>query len=433
MSLFGRISQAFRFGSSGGDSVLRRVLGSLSNDSGVSITTDSVMGISAVYRAVQLNAETVASLPVNTYVESSQGPVQARGSQVDTLVRVSPNADQTPMEFWEQIFGCCELYGEGMALKHWSDDRSRVVAITPMHPLRMRDVENSTRTAWWWEYTQSDGSTLNLSPDDVLHIPTFSLNGRRGISRLEAARQALGLAIAAEKTSAGMFSKGLRNAGFLETGHPLTSDQREELEKIMQKFVGNSGAGSLMVLEGGMKFSPLTVSARDAELLISRKFQIEEIGRYWGTPPVLLGHAVEGQTMWGTGVDSIIQSWMTLGLNQRLRRSQQAIQKRLMTPAERSEGLYVRYNADALLAVNSTARIGFITNAVQNTILTPNEGRALLERGAMEGGDNLLAQVNLALLKNLGDNEVQQVQQVRSAIRTLLIESPPSEQTYSIT
>lgn len=432
MSLIGRISQTFRFGSGHGDGMLRRLFG-LSNEAGEVITTDSVMGISAVYRAVQLNAETVASLPANIFVETDSGPTLARGSQVDTLVRVSPNADQTPMEFWEQLFGCAELYGEGMALKHWNDARTRVVAITPLHPLRMRDIDNPQRTAWYWEYTDFDGNRHQYSPDDVLHMPGFSLSGRRGMSRLEVARQALGLAQSADRTAASMFRRGLRNAGFLETNTALTDDQRKQLEGHLEKFTGPSGSGSLMVLEGGMKFAPLTMSARDAELLMSRKFQIEEIGRYWGTPPVLLGHAVEGQTMWGTGVDSIIQSWQTLGLNHRLRRYQAAIQKRLMTPAERAEGLYVRYNADALLAVNSTARINFITQAVQNSILTPNEGRALLERGAMAGGDKLLAQVNLALLENLGDNEANQVQKARDAIRTLLLEGPKNEPAKTIT
>lgn len=193
----------------------------------------------------------------------------------------------------------------------------------------------------------------------------------------------------------------------------------------MSQYMGAANAGGLMILEGGMKFNALNMSAQDAELLLTRKFEIEELGRWFGMPPILLGHAVDGQTMWGSGVDSIIQSWMTLGLNQRLRRVQQVIQKRLMTPSERAEGLYVRFNADALLAVNSTARIGFITQAVQNSILTPDEGRALLERGAMPGGDQLLAQVNLVPLGQLGDKQAQEVQ-LRAAFRSWLgIEDKP--------
>lgn len=397
----------------------------IGNAAGQVVTPESALSLSAVYRAVRLTGETVASLPVNCYVEEGSGPVLARGSQVDTLIRVSPNADQTPMEFWEQMVGCMELLGEGAARKHWNIGRTRVVAIEVIDPRRLRDVENPQGTAWWWEYTNFRGEKIELRQDDVLHLPGFSMQGRRGISAVAVARETLGLALAANKTAGNLFKSGMRNSGFLETGQVLDEGDREKLTKIMSQYMGAANAGGLMILEGGMKFNALNMSAQDAELLLTRKFEIEEIGRWFGMPPILLGHAVDGQTMWGSGVDSIIQSWMTLGLNQRLRRVQQVIQKRLMTPSERAEGLYVRFNADALLAVNSTARIGFITQAVQNSILTPDEGRALLERGAMPGGDQLLAQVNLVPLGQLGDKQAQEVQ-LRAAFRSWLgIEDKP--------
>lgn len=395
------------------------------NKAGQLVTAETAMSLSAVYRAVRLTAETVASLPVNCYVDGGAGPMLERGSDVDNLIRVSPNADQTPMEFWEQMVGCMELLGEGAARKHWNVGRTRVVAVEVIDPRRLRDVENAQGTAWWWEYTNHLGQRIELSQADVLHLPGFSMQGRRGISAVSIARETLGLALAANETASKLFKSGMRNSGFLETGAVLEDTDREKLEKIMSEYMGAGNAGGLMILEAGMKFTPLNMSAADAELLLTRKFEIEEIGRWFGMPPILLGHAVEGQTMWGSGVDSIIQSWMTLGLNQRLRRVQQVVQKRLMTPAERAAGLYVRFNADALLAVNSTARIGFITQAVQNSILTPDEGRALLERGSMPGGDQLLAQVNLVPLSQLGDKQAQEVQ-VRAAFRSWLgIEDKP--------
>ena len=389
------------------------------NWSGEQVTAQRAMQLSAVWRAVRLTAETVASLPRNCYVEGRSGPELERGGETDNLIRVSPNADQTPMEFWEQLIGCMELIGEGAARKHWNVGRTRVVAVTIMDPHRLRDVDNAAGTDWYWKYHDPKGREIDLSRDDVLHLPGFSLAGRRGYSTVSFGAQTMGLALAAEKTAGRLFKSGLRNSGFLNTGSVLAEGDREKLEKIMADYMGSSNAGGMMILEGGMTFTPMNMSAQDAELLLTRRFQIEEIGRWFGMPPILLGHAVDGQTMWGSGVDSIIQSWQTLGLSQRLRRVQEVVQKRLMTPAERSRGLYCRFNADALLAVNSTARINFITQAVQNSILTPDEGRALLERGTMPGGDQLLAQVNLVPLDRLGDTGGQS-QQVRSALRSFL-------------
>lgn len=361
MSIFSNIGQRFGLKDRG---IWGHFFGA-SSSAGQVVTPDSAMGISAVYRAVRLTAETVASLPVDTYIETATGPKVERGNDTSNLIRVSPNADQTPMEFWEQVMGCQELLGEGAARKHRDFSGRRTVALEVLDPRRLIDRENPQGTSWWWEYTDRRGNKIELSPDEVLHCPGFSMQGRRGISSVSVARQTLGLAQAANQTAGNLFKNGMRNSGFLQTGAVLQDPDRARLTKIMEEYMGSANAGGLMILEAGMTFQNMSMSAQDAELLLTRKFEIEEIGRWYGMPPILLGHAVDGQTMWGSGVDSIIQSWLTLGLNQRLRRTQQVIGKRLMNVEERAAGLYTRFNADALLAVNSTARIGFITNAVQ--------------------------------------------------------------------
>lgn len=386
---------------------------------GEAVTAERAMQLSAVYKAVRLTAETVATLPVSVYVDNDGDPKVERGGEVDQLIRVSPNADQSPVEFWEQMIGNMELLGEGAARKHWNAGRTRVVAIEPLDPRRLRDVDNAARTDWRWEYRDDRGRLIDLSRDDVFHIPGFSIGGRRGISTVQMGAQTMSLAIAAEKTAGRLFASGLRNSGFLETGQVLSPKDRTRLEEIMADYMGAGNAGGLMILEGGMSFKDMNMTAQDAELLLTRKFEIEEIGRWFGIPPVLLGHAVEGQTMWGSGVESIYQSWLTLGLRQRLVRTQGAIQKRLMSAVDRARGAYVRFNPDALLAVNSTSRMNVITQAVQNSILTPDEGRALMERGKMPGGDQLLAQVNLVPLSTLGDTS-QPAAQARSALRSFL-------------
>lgn len=395
------------------------------NWAGEAVTPQKAMMLSAVNRAVRLTAETKASLPVGMFTDDGSGPVQERGGDTDLLMRVSPNADQSPMEFWEQMYGCQELVGEGLARKHWNFNRTRVVALTLMDPTRARDIDNPQGTDWRWEYTDPRGRKIDLPREDVFNLPGFSLGGRRGMSTVAYGAQTMSLAMAAEKTAGKLFASGLRNSGFLNAGQVLNPEDREKLEKIMREYMGAANAGGMMILEGGMTFTPMNMSSVDAELLLTRRFQIEDTGRWFGMPPILLGHAVDGQTMWGSGVDSIIQAWMTLGLRQRIVRTQQAVAKRLMTSEERARGLYCKMNADALLAVNSAARINFITQAVQNSLLTPDEGRALLERGSMPGGDQLLAQVNLVPLAMLGDNGSQDAQ-LRSAFRSWLgIEDKP--------
>lgn len=391
------------------------------------VTLETSLSIAAVYRAVRLNAETTAALPLPFYQNTPNGPKLATGSQTESLLRQSPNADQTPVEFLEQLNACQDLLGEGIALKHWNDTRTRVVAITILDPRRCEDVDNVTKTDWFWRYTDQRGRRFEYDRKDILHIPGFSMIGRRGVSGMRVARETLGLALAANEAASTIFASGLRNSGFLKTGKILEDQDRNRLEKILKGYMGSTNAGGLMILEAGMEFQALNMSAEDAQLLVTRKFEIEEIGRWFGVPPILLGHAVDGQTMWGSGVESIIQSWLSFGLSQRLVRIESAIKKRLMTPDEIGAGLYPRFNADALLALNTSGRINVLSQSVQNSLMTPDEARGRLELPKMSGGDKLLAQVNLVPLEKLGDNGSSD-QQAKAAFRSWLgMEEKPNE------
>lgn len=382
---------------------------------GEPVTPQGAMQLSAVWAGIRLTAQTLASMPKATFETTANGPVAVQGSDVDTLIRVSPNEDQTPQEFWEQIIGCQELVGDGMAWKRRIGRRT--VAMTLMDPLRT-DLRENAAGGWEYRYTDPKGFLHILAPADVFHLKNFSLGGPRGMSTIAYGAQTMSLARAAQKSAGRLFKSGMRNAGFINTQQVLEEPDRKRLHEILGEYASGQNEGGFMLLEAGMTWQAMGMSAKDAELLLTMRFSIEELGRWLGLPPILLGHAVEGQTMWGSGVDAIIQAWLTLGLNQRVTRVEQAIAKRLMLPEERAR-LYVKLNTDALLRVNSTSRATFLATMVQNGLLTRDEGRELLERGKMPGGDQLTAQVNLVPLAQLGQSSPAD-QAARSALRAWL-------------
>lgn len=395
----------------------------LQNWSGATVTPQTAMTISAVWRAVRLTAETIATLPAGVFENGADGPQRVIGGPTDSLLS-TPNDEQTSVEFWEQMIGCLELLGNGIARKLRIGPR--VVALLVMDPMRTR-LERNVQGVLVYRYTDHQGRELILSPDDVLHLRGFSMFGPVGMSTVSYGAQTMGLSLASEKASGRLFASGLRSSGFVNTGQVLNEDDRKRLSNILDQYTGADKAGGIMLLEGGMEFKQISMSSQDAELLLTRRFEIEEVGRWFGMPPILLGHAVDGQTMWGSGVDAIIQAWLTLGLNQRLVRVEKAWEKRVMTPAESSR-YYTKWNSDALLRVNSLARIQFLASAVQNGLMDRDEARALLELGKRPGGDILTAQVNLAPLDQLGQSsgDVAAATALKATARRFLgIEDPP--------
>ncbi len=158
-----------------------------------------------------------------------------------------------------------------------------------------------------------------------------------------------------------------------------------------------------MPLPPGFSFKALGLSPEDAQLLETRRFSVEEICRWFGVFPILIGHSAQGQTMWGSGIEQIVLAWLTLGLGTEFERIEQAIEKQLIQPAEQGR-LYVQHNAESLLRADSASRAALYGALGQNGVASRNYMRAKenMEPYAGEGGDVLTVQSNLIPLDQLG-------------------------------
>src|SRR3546814_8988778 len=82
------------------------------------------------------------------------------------------------------------------------------------------------------------------------------------------------------------------------TKDSLTAEQRGVAENLLQeKFAGSLHAGRPMLLDRDMQWQQLTINPEDAQMLESRAFSVEEICRFFGVPPFMVGHT-EKSTSW---------------------------------------------------------------------------------------------------------------------------------------
>jgi HK97 family phage portal protein len=167
----------------------------------------------------------------------------------------------------------------------------------------------------------------------------------------------MGIALAADETAAATFANGLQNSGFIKLPagiKPPTKEQKEQLIDFFGKFAGSSRAGKMLPLDPGMEFQALGLNPDDAQLLQSRGFNVEEICRWYRVPPFMVGHT-EKSTSWGTGLEQQGITFKTYVINTYLCRTEQAIWKQLIPPADRAR-LFAEFNLDGLLRADSAAR-----------------------------------------------------------------------------
>ncbi|SEM69183.1 phage portal protein, HK97 family [Bosea lupini] len=366
------------------DSGLYDLLGRGETWAGEPVSVQGALNLSAYWACVRITAQTVASLSFDIMEKGKDGvKVKASGHWLQGLLDESPNADQTAIEFWEgRVLGLCTT-GNGFGEKSYVGRRIVAINRMPNDTVVIRKEDGSL------EYRFVDrGKEEKLPEEKVFHIKGFG-DGDVGMSPVEYARQTLSLTIATERAVGQGFSRGQRAKGFFVMppgAKPLTAEQRADAKKSLVDANAGPAAPWAGILEGGVDWKSISLSNRDAELILNRRFNVEEVCRWLGTPPIIIGHAGEGQTMWGTGVGVVMQAWYTLGLRPLFKRIEQAVAKRLLTPEERQR-FSLRINYEDLLRTDSAARAAFYVAMLAAGVMTINEVRRLEGLSPVAGGD----------------------------------------------
>lgn len=348
------------------------------------VTDGSALSLSAVWACVNLLAGTIASLPLMVYRTDSNGKrTVARDHPLYRVLHDSPNYDQTAVDFWEFVSASIELWGNAYARIERRGDQ-----VTGLHPVApnlvsVRRLKNGSIEYRWTE----DGQAFVETDATMLHIRGFGGNPLGGMSTLQFGRNSFSLAQATERAASGMFKNGLRPSGVLTFEAWLSPEQRDLAEtKLTEKFLGAVNAGRPLVLEGGTKWEQLTISPEDAQMLESRGFGIEEICRFFGVPPHMVGRT-EKSTSLGTGLEQQTLGFQKFTLRRRLKRIEQALEKQLITPQDRAAGITIEFNLEGLLRGDSAARASFYQSGLSNGWMTINEVRALENMPPVNGGD----------------------------------------------
>jgi HK97 family phage portal protein len=363
------------------------------------VSEENALNLSTWWRAVRLYGDVTGAMPLKFYRrDASDNRVEDQEHEIATLIR-DPNLSQTPQEFWSAMATGLAVFGNAYAEKIYVGPRIVALNMLPYDTMPDRSRYSDNRL----EYRYHDrGKIVWLPADRVFHVRGFMI-GRSdlGLSPLGAARQTLSIALATEEAVGRTFSSGLRASGFFQ-GPRLNPDQRDQFKRtFIDPIVGNDAKQHYGILENGFTFQPVTIPPKDAEMLLSRRFNVEEICRFMGMPPLMVGHSAEGMTAWGTGVESIINMWLTLGYNSFLRYIESAVWKWLINPEDRATH-YAEYNRNALLRIDSSARAEFLAKMIQNGQMTPNEGRKQENRSPLDGGDELLINSTMIPLAQAG-------------------------------
>ncbi len=407
------------FGLTDGEALVRAF--GTSTWAGKSVTPEGALQLVTLFAAIRMRSRTLSTLPIGFYERQGDNKrVAADGHWLADILETSPNADQTPAEFWEGLYGCVSLRGNFYArkggLRGSVADRS-FASLETMHPDQVTRKREGGRIVFDW--VDPDGTRVTLPEDEVWHVKGFSFGDSLGIPALHAGRQVIGSALSADQQAAKFFKSGLQQSGFLSVDQELKKGQREALQKIMDEYTGSTNAGKLMILEAGMEYKSLSLKPEEAQLLLTRRFHIEELCRLVGVPPIMIGHAPEGQTMFGSGVEQLFLYWLQTDIRPQLVGVEQSIKKHLL-PAKDRRRYYAEHAVEGLLRADSAGRAALYDSLIRNAVMKPGEARSRENLDYDAEADALLVMSNLVRLADLGKTPAADVN-ARNALRAWLL------------
>jgi HK97 family phage portal protein len=397
MGYFGRIWQAIRAQDAGGGQTisspedLARALGLRGESAaGVAVNEESAMRVAAVFRCTTLISGAVATMPLHIKRRIDDRMRQdASDHSLWTLLRRKPNPWQTPSQFKRQMQASVLLRGAGYAMKVKTGDR--VVGLIPLHFDRVR-VAQGDDFRLSYRYATKGGRVVALRQEDMFHLVGMPApDGFTGRSVIGAARDAIGLALAAEKHGSSVFRNGTAIGGTLSAPGQLGDEVIARLKDGLEDFRGAANAGKNLVLEEGLKYEPLGMTQEDAQFIQSREFQAQDICMFFGVPPTMVGLTTKS-TSWGTGIEQQSQGFVAYGLEDWLTTWEETITRDLVP--DRQTDIYPRFNRKALVRGDIKARYGAYATARQWSLYTINELRALEDENPIEGGDDLFVPGN---------------------------------------
>lgn len=385
-----------------GDSVISadsqqviRLLGDLPTEAGAVVNSATSMRVSAVFACVRLIAGAIASLPIDIYRRDAQWrPSLVVNDPMWWLLNEQACDQFTSATFKEFLVSQMLLRGDGLAYIVRNDPYGPPVGFLPLRREQvviMREPPSKPGIPPTLRYyvTTPEGQ-FGADQADMVHLPGLGFNGVSSLSVIQwGARNAIGIAMRADEFAGKFFSHGAQPQHAIHAPGKFTSQQAEELRAAWAaKYQGNGPNGIPLILSEGLEITELTMSAVDAQLLESRKWQVSDIARAFGVPEFMIG-ATEKTTSWGTGIEQMGQGFVDYTLSPHIQRLEDELNRKLFRRAPK----YVRVNVDAMMRGDAMARSTYYKSAIGGTQnpawMTPNEVRQRENLPPIAGGDEL--------------------------------------------
>lgn len=378
--------------------------------SATNIDEKTVFQVNAVFSAVSLIADTISTLPLDSYIRDGETRTVYR-PQPAWVSR--PDIDLPREAFYNSLIVSLLLDGNAF-IRVFSNRRGEVVNLTVLNPLQVEVKRNGVGRLQF----VIEGEDRPLTPEDIIFIPDLVRPGKvRGESRVRALKENFGLAMALEKFAAQFFGTGTNLGGIIEFPGNLTAEQAQNLANgFDNRHRGWRRGHRTGVLSGGATFKATQIDPESSQALAARHMAVEDVARAFNVPPHLL--ALPGTNSYAS-VEQTNLAWVTHGLRPIIQKIEGAMSP-LLSRSPNGDGAFLKFNLDGLLRADIQARMSAYATGLQAGFLTINDVRRLEDLTPMDTDVADKVRVPLANV-NIDDSNVTAIKTKVGAAQQLVI------------
>jgi len=355
--------------------VLRELSRRRETSTGKIVNYKTAIEVSTVLACLRVLSEGIAQVPLKLMQDANGKREPARKHPLYDVLATRPNPWQTSFEYREMLAMHVVLCGNHYSFVSRSV-RGEIMELIPFEP-GTTTVTRQDDGALSYQVRSQDGKTMRLAARDIWHVRGPSWNSWMGLEAVTIAREAIGLAMSTEEQQARMHKNGVQTSGVYSIEGTLSDAQYKQITSWLDSMTGSANAGKSLVLDRGAKWLNQSMTGVDAQTLESRRFQVEEICRFFRVNPIMVGAESKNTTY--ASAEQMFLAHLVHTLAPWYMRLEQSIDANLLTDKDRAAGLYANFVEEGLLRGSATTTQEVLVGYVNGGLMTPNEGRAKLD------------------------------------------------------
>lgn len=349
------------------------------------VDSKTVFQVNAVYSAVSLIADTISTLPLDSFIRLD-GQRRAFRPAPDWVRQ--PDIALPRTAFWNSAI--VSLLLDGNLFVRIVPARDGTVANLIVLNPKTVTVKRNARQELIFDV---EGESKPLTKEEMVFLPDVLRPGHvRGVSRVEALKENFGLALALERFAATFFGQGTNLSGVIEVDSNLTKEQADNLRSSFD--VAHKGwrrGHRTGVLSGGAKFKTTQVDPEGAQSIEARRLAVEDVARAFNVPANMLN--IPGTTTYASVEQNNLQ-FITHTLRPIVQKLEGAFSP-LMSRYPGGETAFIKFNLDGLARADLQSRLSAYSTGLQAGFLTINDVRRLEDLSDIE--DPAASQVRVPL------------------------------------